>query len=92
MEFDTKTAKLEFNKLFKMAFPDGCTDRQKADLLCFFLAGYTSANSHWGDAIVKMGLVAAPEFINEINQDTMKQLGFCIEKMKSSDFSHAIFK
>lgn len=90
-EFETKTAVLEFRELFKQAFPNGCGERQKADLLLFFLAGYTGANAQWGDAIVKLGFEGATVFMQEINSDTMSQIKYAIHCTAAGDFSHDIF-
>ncbi len=94
MEFETKTALIEFKELVKKAYPTASElhPRQYADLMAFFLAGYIDGAQGYRKAISKMNIDGAHLLMGEIIEDTIKQGMFISQSMIRDDFSHEIFK
>lgn len=95
MEFETKTALIEFKKLVKEAYPTASQlhPRQHADLMAFFFAGFIDGCQKYHKGVDSFPTVeGANLFMGEIIEDTIEQGKFIAQSMIRDDFSHEIFK
>lgn len=91
-EFQSESIVNEFKRLFKQSFPNGCSERQRADLMAFFFAGYVTHNQEFNEAKAKLGVEAAEVFMEELSRDVFDRTKYLIECMVADDYTHKMFK
>lgn len=92
-EFETEQVVNQFKDFFQHVWPEGTNQRQKADLIATFMAGYCSGAQDFKKAINKFSSIdGAILFMNEIINDTTTRAKYAAQCMLENDFSHEMFE
>ena len=91
-EFETEATLNAFRDLFKKAYPTGCSNRQKADLMSFFFAGHITGCTQYVNALnelrTKEGAMALMD--NMVEDSTCRGL-YAASCMITNKFTDPMF-